>query len=794
MVLVALALSVWALPAQAQKYTSDTNLANFTEPITVYATFSNFNSGDVSAPFTPNAITVAQGKRVYGGTLLATCAGCTGLPPTVNGQQNNWIEATFPSPVSTIVVFPNIDHFGAAYDGFQYSIAGSNDGTTWTVLYDATSVNGANEPFTLGTFTGTAPTTVNNVCPVASCLQNTGVPGSGPNGTVGYIARFTFATAYQYYAFGASTVAAGNNPSPNTDQELSAVGATVRNGIFPPTSGALLTITGGGANVFLYDSEVHTGLVETVPTGGTSSCNASDATVPTDAHIGQGKSSTGCDAGDGFEVTDTSTGGTRTNLKAFGHADVDTTGSPVNLATCGTKCGFHVETHYICAGQCSDGVSGNDTVCNKNGNICIGNLQGQSPETAFVTVTNKTGAAYTGTIALQGTSPLCGTLMDTVNAFGLANQDFVTLALSADASSCGGFTADQSAALVSGTTITFLFGGNSFQITPTGLVNPGDQLTFHPTPVPTGQFGLHSNCPANVLPGLVDLACIPASASPANVPLACASVADLAAPTGANVANPVCPELEIHCLNGNPLLSTGGYCNDGESFPFSTNYTIHLDPNAGYPVVSGIPEIAGVHLLGDQGTITPLNPVSCPQLVYNVDPTFSLFTGDLRINGSGTNCYTAAWDPTKPPPAANVTLSVFSGPLKPLTGTGRNNVKVGTTEPIKFGMTNGAAGPPLTNLSYCSNPNNLGAGPIPCVVLFMTQPQLCGTGTSTTTSPLTTNTAFQNLGVQTINSQAVDVYQFNWATGGQTAGNCTTVFASFSFGLYTQVASFQFFQ
>jgi hypothetical protein len=75
----------------------------------------------------------------------------------------------------------------------------------------------------------------------------------------------------------------------------------------------------------------------------------------------------------------------------------------------------------------------------------------------------------------------------------------------------------------------------------------------------------------------------------------------------------------------------------------------------------------------------------------------------------------------------------------------------------------------------------------------MTKPQLCGTGTSTTTIPLTTNTAFQNLGVQTINSQAVDVYQFNWATGGQKAGNCTTVFASFSFGLYTQVASFQFF-
>lgn len=790
--------------AQTPTYTNDTNLADFTEPITVYATFSNFNMGDTTSPFTPNASTVAQGLRIYGGTL-----GGNGLPTTVNGQQNNWIEATFPSPVSTIVVFPNIDHFGLAYDGFQYSIAGSNNGNDWTPLYDATSVNGANEPFTLGTVTGTAPTTVNNVCPVALCAQNTGMPGSGPNGTVGYIAKFTFGTAYKYYAFGASTVAAGNNPSPNLDQELTAVGATVRKGIFPPTSGALLTICAvprcmsGATNVFLYDSEVHTGLVETVPTGGTSNCNASDATVPTDAHVAQGKSSTGCDAGDGFEVTDTSTAGSLTQRKAFGHADVDATGKPVPQPAAPGS-GFHIETHYICAGKCSDGVSGNDTVCNTNGNICIGSAQGQSPDNGFVTVTNNTGAAFTGTITLQGTSPLCGAVSDSVNTTALPQGSSVTLALgngvpspgTLDASSCGGFTADQiSDPLVTGTPVTFHFGANSFQVTPTGPVIPGDQLTFHPTPVPTGQFGSIS-CPGNILPGLVDLSCIPAAASPVNVPLACASAADFAAPTGANVANPVCPELEIHCLNplGTPL-GPGGYCNDGESFFFSTNYTLKLDPNAGYPVVSGNPEIGGVHLLGEKGTINPgvsVNPVSCPQQLYNVDPTFSVFTGDIGLKGSGNNCYTAAWDPTQPAPAANVTLNVFSGPLQPLSGTQRNNVKVGTTEPIKFGMTNGGGGPPLTNLSYCSDPNNPGAGPIPCVALLMTKPQPCGNASANTTTPLTTGTAFQNLGVQTINGQAVDVYQFNWNTKGQTVGTCTTVFASFSFGLYTQVAMFAF--
>jgi hypothetical protein len=113
-------------------------------------------------------------------------------------------------------VFPNIDHPGLAYDGYQYSISGSNNGVDYTPLFDATSVTGSGEPFTLGGFTGTAPFKVNNVL----------TPGTGPAGTVpGYEADFQFSAAYQYYKFTASKVAKGYNPTPNTDQELSAVGA-----------------------------------------------------------------------------------------------------------------------------------------------------------------------------------------------------------------------------------------------------------------------------------------------------------------------------------------------------------------------------------------------------------------------------------------------------------------------------------------------------------------------------------------------------------------------------------------
>jgi hypothetical protein len=195
-------------------YTSDPSIADFTSTITQYATFSNFSGGDVTSPFTPtSAELAANGFRVFAGGAI------TGLPPT-----NNWILASFSSPVSQILVFPNIDHFGSAFDGYQYTIQGSNDGLNWTPLFDALTVNGVGEPFTLGTFTGTAPSSVNNVL----------TPGAGPGGTVGYEANFTFGTAYQFYAFGASTEAF---TALNTDQELSGVGTVPE-----PTTVLLLAI------------------------------------------------------------------------------------------------------------------------------------------------------------------------------------------------------------------------------------------------------------------------------------------------------------------------------------------------------------------------------------------------------------------------------------------------------------------------------------------------------------------------------------------------------------------------
>jgi hypothetical protein len=184
------------VPAHATSYTSDPNLSDFTSGVAEYGTFVGYGidwSSDIPLNTAPTPATIAAGYRVVG-----------------DGTERP-IVVSFSSAVSHIRVFDNIDHYGAAYDGYQYSIAGSNDGVNYTPLFDALTVNGSGEPFTLGAYTGTAPTTVNNI-----------VTGAFYNGATGYIADFTFGSAYKYYSFGDSTMAVNSG---NSDQELSGVGS-----------------------------------------------------------------------------------------------------------------------------------------------------------------------------------------------------------------------------------------------------------------------------------------------------------------------------------------------------------------------------------------------------------------------------------------------------------------------------------------------------------------------------------------------------------------------------------------
>jgi hypothetical protein len=184
------------IAAGAITYTSDTNLSDFTTGVT-FGNFTNRGAlgGDLPGSL-PTAATINAGNRVYGNDRS---------PPVL---------VDFPAPTANLRVFPNIDHFGANFDGYQYTIEGSNDGIVYTPLFNAITVAGAGEPFILETYSGTGPTSVNNI------LIGTG----GGEGITGYIADFRFATAYRYFSFGASIMAINNG---NADQELSAVGSFV---------------------------------------------------------------------------------------------------------------------------------------------------------------------------------------------------------------------------------------------------------------------------------------------------------------------------------------------------------------------------------------------------------------------------------------------------------------------------------------------------------------------------------------------------------------------------------------
>jgi hypothetical protein len=98
-------------------YTQDSNLSDFTTGVT-FGTFISAPSGftDIPIPSTPTPSSVNAGGRAVG-----------------NGNAGP-IVVDFGVPVSTLRIFPNIDHLGASFDGYQYTILGSNDNVTYSAF------------------------------------------------------------------------------------------------------------------------------------------------------------------------------------------------------------------------------------------------------------------------------------------------------------------------------------------------------------------------------------------------------------------------------------------------------------------------------------------------------------------------------------------------------------------------------------------------------------------------------------------------------------------------------------
>jgi hypothetical protein len=402
-----------------------------------------------------------------------------------------------------------------------------------------------------------------------------------------------------------------------------------------PTSGALLTITNGSSvNLKIYDSQIHTGTVRTVPLTPTngSSCPSTDL-IPTDAYVLQGGAPTGCDPGDPFE-----------------------TGNGAGVTGTATLGNFTITTQYLCA---STGCGASDTtICETSGNsggVCIGggNL---SVDTGFLTVKNN-GADFTGTITLTGTSPTTGGSFCPASQPGtdtftglVASGASRTFALSADSSNCGGFNAAQTLNLTANQESKAFFGKDDYKITPLNSA-AGAKLDVLPVPVPAGPTGIETN------PATSTLTFSPGTTFPS---LKCIPYADFSAPN-----NPVCVELQL-----SP--------NDGGNYLYTATNDFNIDINS-LPNGVGGPSFLGHH------------SVPCPDSGFNINIFFSytapsVTNGDpLKGGGSGTgSCWVTAFDPNAGAISTGTTFSFFVGFQSPVSDTDLNLVKPGQSVALIF--------------------------------------------------------------------------------------------------------------
>src|SRR6266550_499287 len=434
-----------------------------------------------------------------------------------------------------------------------------------------------------------------------------------------------------------------------------------------PTSGALLTIDGTAGttavHVKIYDSQIHSGVVLAVPP-----CSAADQ-IPTDAYVLQGGSATGCDPGDDFEVTDNNNNTTNTVHQAFGKADLS---------------GFHIETHYICGpGPCGTVTGTGGAVCNTSNTICA------NPDNGFITITNNTGLAFTGTISLTGNSPgqgdpwcpVGGAASDTSTS-GLTTTgagQSVTLALgsqgsptpkNADSSNCGGFNQAQTLNLTANQESKAFFGKDDYVIKPLNSA-AGAKLDVLPVPVPAGATGTETN------PAASSLYFGPGATFPS---LKCIPYADFSA-----LNNPVCVELKL-----TP--------SDAGNYLYTATNDFNIDAHSLSGGVGG-PSFLGHHSVG------------CPDNGFNINIFFSYTApsatnGDpLKGGGSGTgSCWVAAFDPNAGAiHFGDPTFSFFAGFQSPVSDSDENLYKPGSAIPLIFQLFS-SPGVGNPNFSLCPGP------------------------------------------------------------------------------------------
>ena len=417
-------------------------------------------------------------------------------------------------------------------------------------------------------------------------------------------------------------------------------------------SGALLTITSsdGKVNRAVYDSQIHSGTVQ---------APACDKGLVTDAYVLQGGSSTGCDTGDNYEVTDASNNISGAH-QLQGNAMVSGNGYSFTITTF-YLCGFGQDSGNACTYPTPLSTPPNFTppmngvpvgpFCNTNNTICT------NPDTGFLAVTvNSVPAAangsFTGTISLAGTSPTGGLPYCPTNGVALDSIPSMqnptgtipvgstwVFALSPDSSNCGGFTQSQTktltAAGTAGATVTFPFGPDESGPGPlpgadyilAGITNTGGE-TIKFDLVPVVQAG---NLNAGIFaPNTFNFG--------ANFPgFTCDPYGDLSEVAGGTTTflggtspNHVCAEVHLDCsvpqLEG-PPVENGGDCTTF-FYTLTADYTLPSD-------VFG----AGNALLEDSVAL------SCPSSSWNANIFETVTVDEVKKKGGSnpaSSCFVAA--------------------------------------------------------------------------------------------------------------------------------------------------------
>ena len=519
-----------------------------------------------------------------------------------------------------------------------------------------------------------------------------------------------------------------------------------------PTSGALLTIDGTAGttavHVKIYDSQIHSGVVLAVPP-----CSAADQ-IPTDAYVLQGGSATGCDPGDDFEVTDNNNNTTNTVHQAFGKADLS---------------GFHIETHYICGpGPCGTVTGTGGAVCNTSNTICA------NPDNGFITITNNTGLAFTGTISLTGNSPgqgdpwcpVGGAASDT-STLGLTttgSTQLVTLALgsqgsltpkNADSSNCGGFNQAQHLTISNSGPSTASFGKDAYIITPS-TAQAGDTLDVLPIPLPSSFFVPGTN--------FSTLNCIP--------------YADFSA-----AGNPVCVELQV-----TP--------NNNDSYIYTVQNDFNIDKNS-HPVGVGGPALIGRHGVNcPPGTETPFDT----NIFLSYTAPSATIGDPLKGSGSGGgSCWVATFDPNDGAVPMGAMVGFF-GFQSPVADTKINVVKAGSSVPLKWQQFAGD-GTAETHLSWCqTGPTTQGGSvcadnsPNPTTVfapwVFLGTIAITCPNDTVNTATDTSSLAAGKSGFQA-NTPVDGSYQFNWQTIPKSTG-CVALVLQYDTGIRVFQAIFKY--